>query len=291
MNLEEIGDAWRLALADRDPHVIARLLRHSSARAGLLQRDERLRSSDTAELRGLLLLGGDDDIPFAADSPWGVPPGANLAEALEHVWAPVAGRCPRFLAALRAEVLGMALVALDGEHLLGYLYLADRSQDLPRTLADLPGSEHGKLEILWGAAPARLGPADIVPLLDEPLPAPVRDLAAVHASLTSFDFVQRLDRFTTTLGASIIENHAGEDPADYDEDDEFVRATNGEFDRHVRFCTCDSAAEAYFLDMTDRDPDGSPRVALSGINGDSEPPGTPFWDWVDEALPSLLFCV
>ncbi|MFI0732193.1 hypothetical protein ACH4S9_24835 [Streptomyces sp. NPDC021225] len=292
MNMEETEDLWRAALANRDPHAIERLLRCSAALAKLLRRGEQPGSIEAAELRGLLLLGGDGDVPFAADSPWDVPVGAGLTEAMAHLWAPVAGSCPRFLAALRAEVLGLALVAVKGEYLLAYLYLADRSGDPPRDLADLPlRSRYESLEVLWGTAPTRFGPTDVVPTLDEPLPAAVRDLAAVHASLTSFDFDLRLDRFTTTLGASTLANYEDEDPDDYDETDDFVRAVNGEFDRWIRFCTCDSAAEAYFLDMADRDADGTPRVALSGLNGTSERPGDPFWDWVDEALPSLIFCL
>ncbi|MGY0057301.1 hypothetical protein ACWY4P_12160 [Streptomyces sp. LZ34] len=292
MHMEETEDLWRTALADRDPRAVERLLRCSAALPKLLRHGEQPGSIEAAELRGLLLLGGDGEVPFAADSPWGTPAGADFAEAMARLWTPVTGSCPRFLAALHAEVLGLALVAVKGEYLLAYLYLADRSGDPPRDLADLPSrSRYESLEVLWGTASTHLGPTDAVPILDEPLPAAVRDLAAVHASLRSFDFDLRLDRFTTTLGASTLANYAGEDPDDYDETDDFVRAVNGEFDRWIRFCTCDSAAEAYFLDMADRDADGTPRVALSGINGTSERPGAPFWDWGDEALPSLLFCL
>ncbi|WP_344889300.1 hypothetical protein [Nonomuraea antimicrobica] len=284
MNNEKIDHLWQTFLANRDPRIIERLMQHSVT---LLEPE----SSEAAELRGLLLLGGDGDVPFAEDSPWGVPTGAGLVNALEHVWAPVAGCSPRFLAALRAEVLGLALVALEGEYLLGYLHvhggLSDLSGEPPRDLADVPPDYP---DVLWATAPTRLNPTDVVPTLAEPLPAPVRDLTAVHASLASSDIDLRLDRFTTTLGASIRANYAGEDPADYDETDDFVRAVNGEFDRRILFCTCRSAAEAYFLDMADRDPDDIPRVALSGVDGTSEQPGTPFWEWVDEALPSLLFC-
>jgi len=101
----------------------------------------------------------------------------------------------------------------------------------------------------------------------------------------------RFDRRTMTLGASIRESYEGEDPADYDETDDFVRALNGEFDRRVLFCTCASAVERYYLDLDDRDPDGVPRVASSCMDGVSERPGMPFWDWVDKTLPELIFCV
>ncbi|MGI5201404.1 hypothetical protein ACQEU6_07435 [Spirillospora sp. CA-108201] len=292
MDIDEANRLWRKALADGDPGGIERLLRRDT-RLKLLGHEwsGTLEAAETAELRGLLLLGGGD-VPFAADSPWCIPVGAGLADTLEHVWAPVAGRCPGFLAALGSEVLGLALVAMEGRYLLGYLYLADRGGELPRDLKDLPPyTGSNSLDVLWGTAPTRLGAADVVPLLDQPLPAGVRDLAAVHASLTSFDFDLRLDRFTTTLGASTLEDYEGEDPGDYGQDEDFVRAVNGEFDHWIRFCTCDSAAEAYFLDMADRDPHGIPRVALSSINGTSQRPGDPFWDWLDKAVPSLLFCV
>ncbi|MEO3825441.1 hypothetical protein [Actinomadura sp. B10D3] len=293
MSIREDNRLWREALADGDARGVERLLRRG-IRLRLLAHEwsGSLEVAETAELRGLLLLGGAGDVPFAADSPWDIPAGAGLADALEDVWAPVAGRCSGFLAALRSEVLGLALVAMEGRYLLGYLYLADRSGELPRELKDLaPYTGSNSLDVLWGTAPTRLGPADVVPLLDEPLPAGVRDLAAVHASLTSFDFDLCLDHFTTTLGASTLADYEGEDPGDYDEDDDFVRAVNGEFDRWIRFCTCDSAAEAYFLDMADRDPDGIPRVALSSINGTSQRPGDSLWNWLDKAVPSLLFCV
>ncbi|WP_433175381.1 hypothetical protein [Actinoallomurus sp. CA-150999] len=293
MDIEEANRMWRKALADGDPRGVERLLR-CDTRLRLLGHEwsGTLEAAETAELRGLLLLGGSDDVPFAADSPWGIPAGAGLADAMEHVWAPVAGCCPGFLAALRAEVLGLALVAMEGRNLLGYLYLADRKGELPCDLKDLaPYTGSNSLDVLWGTAPTSFGPTDVVPLLDEPLPSGVRDLAAVHASLTSLDFDLCLDRFTTTLGASTRADYEGEDPSDYGQDEDFVRAVNGEFDSWIRFCTCDSACEAYFLDMADRDPHDIPRVALSSINGTSERPGDPFWDWLDKAVPSLLFCV
>ncbi|MGW1991326.1 hypothetical protein [Embleya sp. NPDC001921] len=195
---------------------------------------------ETAELRGLVLLGDDGDVPFAADAPWPMPAGTGLSDALERVWASVAGNCPGFLTALRTEVLGLALVVMKGRYLLGYLlgylHLADRSGKLPLDLKDLapyPGSN--SLTVLWGTArPVSARPTSS--FLDEPLPVGVRDLAAVHASLASFDFDLRLDHFTTTLGATTLADYEREDPADYE-------------------------------------PDG---VAQSGINGTSERPGESF---------------
>lgn len=293
MDIRETNRAWRAALSCGDHVGVEQLLRRDT-RLALLGNEwaGTLQAVETAELRGLLLLGGDGDVPFAADSPWCIPADVGLIGALEHVWASVAGKCPDFLAALRGEVLGLALVEMNGRYLLGYLHLADRSGELPRDLKELaPYTGSDSLTVLWGTAPTRLDQTDVVPLMDEPLPAGVQDLAAVHARLTSFDFDLRLDRFTTTLGASTLADYEGEDIADYDHDGDFARAVNGEFDRWIRFCTCDSAAEAYFLDMDDRDPHDVPRVALSGINGTSERPGEPFWDWIDQALPSLLFCL
>ncbi|UGQ11326.1 hypothetical protein LO772_31775 [Yinghuangia sp. ASG 101] len=291
MDIKETNHRWRTVLADGDHDGVEQLLR-SETRLALLGHEwsGTLQAAETAELRGLLLVGGDD-APFAADSPWSIPGGVGLVGALEHVWASVAGKCPDFLTMLRAEVLGLALVAMNDRYLLGYLHLSDRSRELPRDLRDLaPYTGSDSLTVLWGTAPTRLDQTAVVPLMDEPLPGGVRDLAAVHARLTSFDFDLRLDHFTTTLGASTLADYEGEDPADYDRDEDFARAVNGEFDRWIRFCTCDSAAEAYFLDMGDRDPHDIPRVALSSINGTSERPGEPFWDWIDQALPSLLFC-
>ncbi|MBG6089519.1 hypothetical protein [Actinomadura viridis] len=293
MEIAEINRSWGTALAEGDPRGVEQLLRRNT-RLVLLGHEwsGSTKAAEAAELRGLVLLGGAGGVPFAADDPWRIPVGAGLADVLEHVWAPVAGHCPGFLAALRAEVLGLALIALEGRYLLGYLHFADRKGELPRDLKELaPYTGANSLDVLWGTAPTSLGPTDVLPLLDESLPPGVRDLAAVHASLTSFDFALHLDRFTTTLGALTLADYEGEDPGDYDQDEDFVRAVNGEFDRWIQFCTCDSAGEAYFLDMADRDPRRSPRVALSGINGTSERPGEPFWHWIDHAVPSLLFCV
>ncbi|WP_171166991.1 hypothetical protein [Streptomyces sp. I05A-00742] len=295
MDTAETHHAWRAALADGDPYRVEQLLR----------RDPRLvlfgyawsgtgEAAERAELRGLLLPGGRGDVPFAADSPWGIPADADFADALEHVWAPVADNCPGFLAALRAEVLGLALIAMEDTYLLGYLYLTGRTGGLPRDLRDLPPyTGANALAVLWGTAPTRLGPTDVVPLLEEPLPAGVRDLAAVHSSITSFDvdFELCLDRFSTTLRASTLADHEGEDPDDYAETEDFTRALNGEFDRWVQFCTCGSACEAYFLDMADRDPHDIPRVTLANMDGTSERPGAPFWTWFDQSVPSLLFFV
>jgi len=293
MDIEETNHLWRAALGDEDARGIERLLR----------RDTRLTLfgyewSDTgevaqrAELRGLLLAGGRGDVPFAADSPWGIRVDADLADALEHVWAARAHDCPGLLAALRAEVFGLALVAMEGTHLLGYLYLVDRSGALPRDVRDLPPyTGSNAVGVLWGTAPTPLAPADIVPLLEEPLPAGVRDLAAIHSSLSSIDahFELRLDRFTTTFRESVLEDHKGEDPDDYGETEEFVRAMSGEFDRWVRFCECGSACEVHFLNMGDRDPHDVPRVTLTNMDSTSEGPGVPFWEWVDQAIPALLF--
>ncbi|MEO3829950.1 hypothetical protein [Actinomadura sp. B10D3] len=64
MEIEEIDDMWRVAVADRDLAAFEKLLRHSAA-------------SEAAEPRGLLLLGGDGDVPFAVDTPWGVSTGCE----------------------------------------------------------------------------------------------------------------------------------------------------------------------------------------------------------------------
>jgi hypothetical protein len=183
MDIDQANRRWRTALADGDLHGVERLLRHDDRLTPWGHRwPGTLEAAEAAELRGLVLLGGTGDVPFAADAPWDVPAGADLVGALERVWAPVARHCPDFLAALRAEVLGLALVAMDGGYLLGYPHLADRERELPSDLKDLaPYTGVNSLDVLWGTAPTRLGPADVVSLLDEPLPAGVRDLAAVHA--------------------------------------------------------------------------------------------------------------
>src|SRR5262249_54461092 len=145
MDVDEEKSLWRTALAGADAPGIEQLLRRDPelrliARAwsdsGVL--------AEGAELRGLLLRGGESTLPLAADNPWGVSADADLWGAVEHVWAPVAERCPEFLAALRKELLGLALVEMGGRYLLGYLYLnlAIHNAPLVQHLRDLPQYEH-----------------------------------------------------------------------------------------------------------------------------------------------------
>ncbi|MEO3824405.1 hypothetical protein [Actinomadura sp. B10D3] len=289
MEVDEEKSLWRAALAGEDAPAIEQML----------SRDRELRliargwsdsdvPAEGAELRGLLLRGSETVLPLAADNPWGVSADADLWSAVEHVWAPVAERCPAFLAALRKELLGLALVEIEGRYLLGYLYLAMHDAPFAQHLRDLPRYEHfdARMRVLWGTVPTALGP-EAVPAIGEPLPPGVRDLAAVHASLESDGFNLWSDRLTTTLAAWILRMFEGEDPAEYAPESEFPRALNGEFNGCVLFGTCPPSGENYFLTMDDRDPDGTPRVGTVGIDGIGE--NESFWDWFNGAVPEYLF--
>lgn len=293
MGVDETEAAWRAAFADRDTAAVRALLGRDDAhrvRVALLQRGMPRGGLGSVELHGLLLAGGGG-LPLPDGLPWKIPAEAEPSEAVRHIWAPVADRCPTLVDALSAEVFGLAVATAGGEWLLGYVYLAERDGEPLGDLARLPGRPpHEHLDILWGTAPTRLGPDDVAPVLAESLPPGVRELAAVHSALFCSDTDLSLDRFSTTHGAAVRDDHIGEDPDAYDPGDEFPRAAAGDFDRWVRFCGSVSACEEYFLDMADREADGTPRIASSGMDGTSEPSsGTPFWRWIDDVLPELLF--
>lgn len=291
MEPDEENRRWRAALSGADVSGVEALVREDlSLRLLAAELLGSVEPAETAALRGLLLRGGEGTVLFPAGNPWGIS-ADHLAGALEQLWAPVAERCPGLVRALRDEVLAVVLVEMGGRWLLGYLYLERRDAPPPRHLRDLGPYERfaPSVLLLWGTAPTVYGPDQVVPALGEPLPPGVRDLAAIHADLRSFDVDVRLDRFMGALGTSLRAHYDGEDPADYAPDDEFTRALNGEFDRWIGVSRCDSAVSADYVTMDRRDPDGAPMMAWK--NQDETGGHQRFWDWADFGIPSLVFCL
>jgi hypothetical protein len=96
-------------------------------------------------LRGVILREGDPLGRSFPDNPWGIPADATLDAAVMQVWAPVTDRAPRFLAALRKRLVGLALADDHrGEPCLVYLRrhdldahtIAEDFRDRPRPARD-----------------------------------------------------------------------------------------------------------------------------------------------------------
>ncbi|ARF73193.1 hypothetical protein B7C62_13635 [Kitasatospora albolonga] len=266
------------AIAERDQDAIEDLVLH----------DESWRQhTGGGELRGLLLRGGNGDVPFVHDNAWGVPCDAGLSEALEHVWRPVARHCPNFLSVMHAEVFGLALTrATDGDR-LGYLYLhrySDRTGP-PRELAELAAhAENGFMDVLWGGPSLRHDPQTPFGALGEPVPASIRELAVVHSSLNAIEGGMAFDALDETVRDHIIDRYADED-----EDVLVEEARQGEYDHYVAFGGSDPAAENSILDLERRDPLGEPLVGRYSADDGLFEGDASFWDWFDENAPHYLF--
>lgn len=266
------------AIAERD---------HQAIESIVLRDETQGAHAEGRELRGLLLRGGDGDLPFAEDNAWGVPGDVGLLQALDHVWRPVARNCPGFLAVLHAEVLGLALTCGDDGDRLGYLYLrrySDRTAP-PRELAELEArAADGFVDVLWGGPPLRHDPHTPFGALGEPVPASVRELAAVHSSLDALEGGMAFDALDETVRDHIIDRYA-DDP----ENDLLEEARQGDYDHYVAFGGCDPAAENSVLDMTSRDTSGEPLVGRYCADDGLFEGDTPFWDWFDENAALYLF--
>ncbi len=217
-------------------------------------------------LRGLLLLGGRGDVPFSPN-PWGISASYGLDEALSRVWLPVAERCPQFLAAVRREVFGLALVAEEG----------------------------ARLEVMWGERPF---PPDSPPIsvLDVSVPAAIQALAGVHTVLRSPEsHLQFTDSGGETLGDLLREHNAEFDEEDVDEEEEeeedwqLADLRAGVFDRCIYLGHCDEAAEGYYYDLGNGRPSPDPLVVTHDQDGSSH--GDSLLEWFDRRAQELLLCV
>lgn len=312
MNSPGSFDAELTTVASRDPIGIETLIRTSHwVTAGSPTDREAARHG---RLHGLLLHGGDADLPFPAN-PWNIPADAGLSQALRHVWDPIAKDCPNFITALHEEVFGLGLIRGADTWLLAYLYLYghDGRAGALTDLAELPGrTPQGGLDVLWGGAPVPYGPRDVVAALGEAVPVPIRRLAAVHSSLGGTSVTLNFREFSTvSLGDSIREDYDGEDPQDYSPDHDFRRAVRGEFDRCLPLGRFEGRADYLDLDSRDldqdsrdpdqdshdsgasnpdsRDPDGIPRVVDVDFQEGVGTRTTPLWTWFDESAACYIF--
>ncbi|MGW5416806.1 hypothetical protein [Actinomadura geliboluensis] len=278
------------AVASSDPDAIAAVLRDHAPHLG--ERE--------VVLRGLLLLGGRGDVPFSPN-PWGITASYGLDEALSRVWLPVAERCPQFVAAVRREIFGLALVEASGEFSLAYLFLRRfgrrASSSAPSSLdALLPRAEEGaRLEVMWGERPF---PPDSPPIsvLDVSVPAAIQALAGVHTVLRSPEsHLQFTDSGGETLGDLLREHNAEFDEEDVDEEEEEEEAWQladlraGVFDRCIYLGHCDEAAEGYYYDLGNGRPSPDPLVVTHDQDGSSH--GDSLLEWFDRRAQELLLCV
>ncbi|MFG2020898.1 hypothetical protein [Actinomadura geliboluensis] len=278
------------AVASSDPDAIAAVLRGHAPHLG--ERE--------VVLRGLLLLGGRGDVPFSPN-PWGISASYGLDEALSRVWLPVAERCPQFLAAVRREIFGLALVEASGEFSLAYLFLRcfgrRASSSAPRSLdALLSRAEEGaRLEVMWGERPF---PPDSPPIsvLDVSVPAAIQALAGVHTVLRSPEsHLQFTDSGGETLGDLLRERNAEFYEEDVDEEEEeeedwqLADLRAGVFDRCIYLGHCDEAAEGYYYDLGNGRPSPDPLVVTHDQDGSSH--GDSLLEWFDRRAQELLLCV
>ncbi|WP_327092187.1 hypothetical protein OIE66_16565 [Nonomuraea sp. NBC_01738] len=242
--------------------------------------------AEGASVAGLLLPGGIGDVPFP-DNPWHIPAGDTLAAALTRVWAPIAAYAPRFVAAVHARTLALALLRQD-DGTAALAYLAWRRDDdgtgnlLPPPdsldrFADPALDYH--LSVLVGAAPQHADPAATVPLLAGPVPRPIRDFWAIHHIL-------RPDH-GDSVGGPLAVNTLEFFPAD---GWSTVSKRLGELapDRFVH-----SAGRAnyddYLLDLDLLDAAGNPTVATWAFKEWKVGGHLQYWDWLDGTGAGLLF--
>ncbi|GAA4965834.1 hypothetical protein GCM10023205_32830 [Yinghuangia aomiensis] len=235
-------------------------------------------------VRGMLLEGGVGDVPFPAN-PWGVPPDADLDQALSHIWHPVAHLAPRYSVLLRRHTVGLVLMAdADGNSALTYLTVVTEDQyassepsawDVggPRMRLDAVAEPAGGLVLQFprGTAPRAVDPHEVLPLLGGPVPAPLRALWAVHHQLGC-------------IGGDLSGDVLGFVDDDWDEGLERTGGTPP--DRLVR-SVGEGDFVSYVLDLDILDAAGHPTVACWawkdwGLDGHRQ-----FWDWLDSVGVTL----
>lgn len=236
------------------------------------------------QVHGLLLEGGQGDVPFPAN-PWGVPEGADLDAALTHIWRPVTATAPRFTALIRRHTLGLALVT-DGQGTPSLVYLTVMTEDeytdhgteswdpaAPRAalerLAD-PGTDLA-LSFPVGTAPHIADPDEDHPLLGGPVPAPLRALWSVHRSLGCIG---------GELRHSVLDFVGG----DWDTG---LQRTDGVAPDRLVCGVGEGDFETHVLDLDILDASGNPTVASWAWKEWGVGPRREFRHWLDTMAPSL----
>ena len=169
--------------------VVRLALLGCSSRGGLCALLEReLPNGIRARVRGLLLRDGDPLGEALSQTPWAIPPGAALTEAIAHIWRP----CPdgaRLAEELQRRVLGLALLEESETNapLLAYAMIHERDEysipkadrRRPRPAFDrrqaLAWEPFGDLSLIVGNAPLALN------ALSLSIPPSLRAFYGVHA--------------------------------------------------------------------------------------------------------------
>lgn len=196
----------------------------AAAIADIVRRD--LRFDNDVDVCGVLLRGGGH-APFAEDNPWAASHDHDLTELLDRIWAPVAAEAPEFVRTLSREVMGLVLVRVAGDYRLGYIAFTPaygRVTRAPSAVADLPSvASDGRLHWFWGGPPARVDTVGSGSTAFA-MPAPVRMVASVHASLTAPTAEWSMDTgsLDISLGDTLREQFAQEDDEDDDDLTEYA---------------------------------------------------------------------
>jgi hypothetical protein len=266
---------------------------NAAAIADIVRHDHRF--DDEVDVCGVLLRGGGH-APFAEDNPWAASHDHDLTELLDRIWAPVAAEAPEFVRTLSREVMGLVLARVDGEYRLGYLAFKPalrRTTRAPSAVADLPSvASDGRLHWFWGSPPARL---DTVgngsPTFD--MPAPVRIVASVHASLTAptAEWSMDIGSLDTSLGETLREQFAQwrEDEEDDDDDIEYAYDDDDftKYDDHRLLASYPPGMQWSILV-----PPTTDELCLVSTFDHQDMnvfDTSPFWEWFRDTATSMLF--
>lgn len=286
-------DAGRELIATKDATAIAEVL-CSDRRLWSWISTPGTGKPSTLTLRGLVLRGGQGSTGFPADNAWGIPPDAGLAGAIRHVWAPLAECVPAFVDRLVERAFGVALVSQASGYSLAYLYgstMSSRSVDWEAPIEQLMSIDDINAEVCWGAEPRLVSDRAVVDLLGGPLPAPLRQLAAVHGSLY-FSYVDgaidcdSLAPYTWGQWDGEDEEGDGDEGRAEDEGSQVDRLglPRG---RYVIFAGYQDGAAVFDLDRLDAL--GNPTVAGHDCNDGLNTASTAeFWDWLDRECEFYL---
>lgn len=246
---------------DADREIVEAIVRKSV--------DGGCRSGPTTVV-GLLLADGAGDVPFPAN-PWGIPPGADLRQALTTVWQPVAAHAPRFVRAVRDRTLGLALLG-DEQDGAALAYV------IRRGTYGGPGRDGDEPSAVLGSAPHIADPTEVVPRLAGPVPRPVRDFWAVHHLLDN-----GMERIGGGLDCNALEFFADDGWSvvaarlDGLPPDRFVHSAGG------------ANYDTYLFDLDTLDSAGNPTVAHWAFKERQLGGQRPYWEWFEDTGHDLIF--
>lgn len=290
-DLDARAAAGRGLLASRDPAAIGEWLcsdRRMHSLLDLIAWDGERRPE--LELCGLTLRGGRGSTGFPTDNPWHLPRLADPEQVVRQVWAPLADRAPAAVDELARRVFAVALVRHATGSRLAYLYGAasrwDRDIDWAAwSVEELMGADGIRADLCWAGPPRTTSDRLPVHPLGGPLPAPLRELAAVHASLAFSTWASRIH-----TGDLDLRDVRGE-PAGVDTGAAHRRGQRADEDpdafrgRFVEFAGWGWGDGVCTLDLDVLDAFGNPIVAWYGPEDDPDAGGTaPFWSWFERMV-------